>query len=532
MKLTSILVQNHSRVNDFRIEVRDHLVLVGTNESGKSSILRCLDLMLGTPTAQLYAKITPADVRDHRHPFIVEVELSNTGDAKTPQFAEHIRLRLTARVDADGETMHIERGEVGEHARALTTRQLEQLGWIYLSDSFAEKNETRSRNIVDELLENADLDHEKNSFVEQSERLSGMLESSPSLFELRKRIARVLTTALPGQYNPNNLVFEPGSKLTGNPFSDVHLQLRMHGEQRELWAQSGGMRSIYNVAMVDLLNSRTQIIGMDEPETHLHPTSQRNLARLLKEGGSQKIIATHSPDIIGEFEPDQIVVARAEGGVVQPRRDFLSKDDKLLLHMWVRDRLEPLTAEHVIVVEGVTDRALVEHCADVTGRNLDTYGIVLLEAGGCGEMPSWRRVFGERGFQVPLSQLIDEDAQDAMSRQYGVPVERLEERGVWVSHKDLEDEYVRALGADAALEALTSGGLFNASELRPLRAARSAGVLSDDQVADFCRIRSHKTRAVLSVIPHINAKVARRIGSIESMLSTVIDAHRRLTRMN
>ena len=53
---------------------------------------------------------------------------------------------------------------------------------------------------------------------------------------------------------------------------------------------------------------------------------------------------------------------------------------------------------------------LVEHCADVTKRNLDAYGIVLLEAGGCGDMPAWRRMFGEHGFQVPLAQLIDADA--------------------------------------------------------------------------------------------------------------------------
>ena len=46
MRLTRIKVENHKRLADLEIEVRDHLVLVGANDVGKSSLLRCLDLLL------------------------------------------------------------------------------------------------------------------------------------------------------------------------------------------------------------------------------------------------------------------------------------------------------------------------------------------------------------------------------------------------------------------------------------------------------------------------------------------------------
>ena len=36
-----------------------------------SSVLRCLDLLLGASTAQLYARISPSDFRDIQAPFIV-----------------------------------------------------------------------------------------------------------------------------------------------------------------------------------------------------------------------------------------------------------------------------------------------------------------------------------------------------------------------------------------------------------------------------------------------------------------------------
>lgn len=348
-----------------------------------------------------------------------------------------------------------------------------------------------------------------------------MLEDSQPLLELRQRIAAQLTAALPGDYQQNNLVFVPAARDCAAPLNGLRLQLRKNGEQRDLGDQSGGLRAVYALALVDGLDDRTRIIGVDEPETHLHPTSQRNLARLLARGDSQKIIATHSPDIIGEFEPDQIVVMHSGGQVVQPQRDFLSEDDKLLLHMWVRDRLEPLTADRVIVVEGITDRVLVEHCADVTKRNLDAYGIVLLEAGGCGNMPAWRRMFGEHGFQVPLAQLIDADAAQEIAGQYHVRADQLAAEHVWVSQPDLEGEYVRALGAERTLQALEHSGAFRAGELKPLCAARANGALDCESVAAFCRVRTNKTRAVIALLPHITAKVARRIESVELMLSAV-----------
>jgi len=57
MKLRAIEVRNHSRLRDAEFEVREHLVLIGPNDAGKSSLIRCLDFLLGASTAQLYARL-------------------------------------------------------------------------------------------------------------------------------------------------------------------------------------------------------------------------------------------------------------------------------------------------------------------------------------------------------------------------------------------------------------------------------------------------------------------------------------------
>lgn len=52
MRLTRIKIENYSRLASTEIEVREHLVLVGPNDVGKSSLLRCLDLPSVMPCRQ------------------------------------------------------------------------------------------------------------------------------------------------------------------------------------------------------------------------------------------------------------------------------------------------------------------------------------------------------------------------------------------------------------------------------------------------------------------------------------------------
>lgn len=75
IKITSITIHDHSRLTDCTLDVRDNLVLVGVNSSGKSSIIRSIDLVLGKTTQQLYYSISRSDFEDDEQPSIVEVKL-------------------------------------------------------------------------------------------------------------------------------------------------------------------------------------------------------------------------------------------------------------------------------------------------------------------------------------------------------------------------------------------------------------------------------------------------------------------------
>lgn len=528
MKLTRLRVENHRRLSDLDIEVRDHLVLVGANDVGKSSLLRCLDLLLGASTAQLYSQISADDFRVSDQPFVIEATLADFAKIDQGLFPDEIQhdlatgssrliIRLTATVD-DNETVTIERSAPeGGTGRQLSRDQLLGLGWKYLSSTSHTRDLRGDRkSALDEILKTVDLGGEKKDFEAIAASLAGTLNDSKTLKKLRKSLAGQLSKALPEKIAKDDLSFVPGAAADDDPLSDVRLQVSKNGVSHDLAEQSDGTRALYAIALYDLMSVGANVVGIDEPEVHLHPTSQRSLARLLKSNPNQKIIATHSTDIVSAFDADSIAVVRAGGDVIQPTAGFLSADEKLVVRWWVRDRLEPLTSRRVLAVEGPSDRIVVERAADLTDRSLDRLGVSIVEAGSKTAMPSVEKLFGTTGFQVPLSQLVDEDAEASTAKRLGVAAADLPGESVWVSRTDLEDEYVRALGSSSVWAALSSSTMFSVNQLRTCTPSGPGGAYSDKDVADFCR--RYKVEAAIVVAGILTEATARTINSVENIL--------------
>ncbi len=49
------------------------------------------------------------------------------------------------------------------------------------------------------------------------------------------------------------------------------------------------------------------VIVLDEPDNYLHADLQRRLVRLLEESASQTVFASHSPEVLGEAEVDNVL---------------------------------------------------------------------------------------------------------------------------------------------------------------------------------------------------------------------------------
>lgn len=240
MRLTRLKVENHKRLADLEIEVRDHLVLVGANDVGKSSLLRCLDLLLGASTAQLYSRISAEDFRATDQPFVIEGTLADFTDVDKALFPDEIRVdptnfshlvvRLTATVD-DSETVVIDRSAPeGGTGRQLSRDQVLGLGWKFLSATAQTRDLREDRkSALDDILQAVDLGDEKAAFEAITTSLTTTLGSSKVLESLRGSLADQLSKALPEKVAQDDLAFVPGAAADNDVLSDVRLQVSKQG---------------------------------------------------------------------------------------------------------------------------------------------------------------------------------------------------------------------------------------------------------------------------------------------------------------
>ena len=100
---------------------------------------------------------------------------------------------------------------------------------------------------------------------------------------------------------------------------------------------------------------REAVILFDEPEISLHPWAISVLARAVKcaseQWGKQVFIATHSPVLISQFEPEDILVAQLEQG--RARFDRLSEMDV------IKDLLEEYAPGSLYMSEAIAPQGAV-----------------------------------------------------------------------------------------------------------------------------------------------------------------------------
>ena len=125
----------------------------------------------------------------------------------------------------------------------------------------------------------------------------------------------------------------------------------------------------------------------------------------------------------------------------------------------------------VVLVEGVSDRIAVEALAELQHRDLAAEGVSIVAVGGAQAIGRFLRSFGPLGRDLRLAGLYDAPEEDDVRRQFeraglGSDLTRvdMERLGFFVCVADLEDELIRALGAETVERVLAAKG-----DLRPFR---------------------------------------------------------------
>ncbi|RWY52615.1 ATP-dependent nuclease [Mucilaginibacter gilvus] len=208
----------------------------------------------------------------------------------------------------------------------------------------------------------------------------------------------------------------------------------------------------------DHKKSISLIIGLDEPEIHLHPYMQRSLIKYLNKiianqnsdfqqlikqlfdidrFNGQIIIATHSPNILLNDYRQVIRLYPANGTRIKSGSQvtLLDKEAKRL-HMHFPYIKEAFFSRCVIFVEGDSEESSFPDFAGKMGIDLDELGISVIQSRG-GEVAAIKLLIElAQKFDIPATGIGDRDNQPAVAQPLYLTLK-----------KDFEEELVSLIDA-------------------------------------------------------------------------------------
>ncbi len=137
-------------------------------------------------------------------------------------------------------------------------------------------------------------------------------------------------------------------------------------------------------------NKSSGVLILDEPDVYMHADLQRKLIRMLMRDSRQFIVATHSPEMLAEVEPDSVVVLDRKRRISRPATSSQAVQELLLrvgsVHNLSLARLA--SQRKLLLVEG-DDVALLKRVQNIvdpdSDRPIDT--VPNIDIGGWGGWP-------------------------------------------------------------------------------------------------------------------------------------------------
>ena len=152
------------------------------------------------------------------------------------------------------------------------------------------------------------------------------------------------------------------------------------------------------------------IFAMEEPEIALPPHTQRRIVQFLQNNMDQSILTTHSPFVLEQFRPENVVLLERGGNSVLSARNIEVTGIKGKTYRGNLRRVlaEAMLGNGVLCVEGVSDGEVLYAASNVlegcsTGipyTPLDLSGVTVVQCEGDGGILGYGQFFKEIGLKT------------------------------------------------------------------------------------------------------------------------------------
>lgn len=454
MKVARLRIQNFRGVKEADLLFPDHVVLVGDNNVGKSTVFEAMDLALGPDRLNRHPRIDEHDFHlgDYVSPIDqprkeVRVEVTVTGlteeqqnrfadmvewwnastralveapvgDVDNPDVSAAVRVTFIGSYDPEqddfeGDTYFTHSLEGGGEGTPFGKKDKQFCGFLYLRSlrTASRALSLEHGSLLDIIL------RLKEIRPQMWEKTIGDLSAFTVAADPELGISGVLNSidAALKKYVPREWGVAPHlkvSNLTRENLRKVIAAFIATGDGTHaapFYRQGTGTINMLVLAMLSLIAEDKQnvIFAMEEPETAIPPYAQKRIVHELRKLAAQTVLTSHSPYVLEEFDVEEICVLRRG-------KDCILKQASVELPASVKPKryrqefrtrfCEGLLASRVLIAEGATEAAsfpaAARRLAEIdpnTYSSFEALGLCVMDAGGDGNIPDLAKLYGDLG---------------------------------------------------------------------------------------------------------------------------------------
>ncbi len=462
MWLRELQIRNFRKIDALTISFAHGLtVLVGENNSGKTTVIDALRLMLFSSRDIESLRLTEDDFRagTGHSPIEISCRFAELKDEDEVHFQECLvdvgdgkfEMQVNARIEFNTRTNRCNVKTWGGETEggSLPSNHYDRLATIYLQPLRDPERGLRPSQLsqVSRLIDCLTKEDQQVEFEtiakDANEQIRVLKPVEDARGDINAQMAAIAGREL--------------TQTTELVFSDPTFRRIIAGLQPEIEGLPFNLNGlgynnlIFTSATLSTLRRSSQFsfrsILIEEPEAHLHPQLQMLLLKHLAdvannhEGNEVQVIASsHSPILASQAPIDSVVsVHEVSGKVTAVSVCSISIEDKIkkkLQRYLDATRGELFFARRILMVEGVAEALLVPVLAKIAGGNLKESSVTVLNADGI-NFNAFIPLFGAGRLRVPVVILTDGDAKE-IGGNMSAAASRLREQAAGIPNLGVE----------------------------------------------------------------------------------------------
>jgi putative ATP-dependent endonuclease of OLD family len=397
-KINRIILQNFKRFDSLDIAVNNKLnIFIGDNESGKSSILEAIDIVISGSrskvetigisnllnSASVQAFIEGGKKYAELPVLFIEVYIDDTGNEDLNGDNNSLGI------NSDGLTLVCQPDILhSEDIKTVLEQKGDNFPYEFYSISFKTFSDRSysgfNKYFNHVLLDNSQINNEyatkkyvKTLFHSNADVASrNVLENTYRNFKERfkVRILRELNDGLPYQF-----------ALKSNSKSNLESDITITEDQIEIENRGKGRQCFIKTDFaLDQKTSELDVVLLEEPENHLSHSYTLQLIDKIKDSGDKQLfIATHSNMIAARLGLKECIMLNSSGTSSVRLNDIDPSSSGFFMKAPDNNVLQFIMSPRVILVEGDAEFILMDSFfKKVNGRNPHELGVHIISVGG------------------------------------------------------------------------------------------------------------------------------------------------------